>query len=213
MVIFSHRGFWKIPNEKNTINAFIESFENGFGVETDIRDQNGKLVIAHDIPYGDEILLEDFLMIHKKYNSLPIALNIKADGLQTLLKDVLKKFEVENYFVFDMSVPETILYLKREFIVFSRQSDVELEPTLYNRVQGIWMDSFFDNWITDDIINTHLENNKFICLVSPELHKRDHKEFWRFLKDSNLYKNVNIMICTDYPDEARQYFENNEVLK
>ena len=48
--ILSHRGYWKKVEEKNTIQAFENSFSHGFGLETDIRDLNGKLVVSHDIP-------------------------------------------------------------------------------------------------------------------------------------------------------------------
>ena len=57
MQIISHRGFWKSKNEQNTIISFQRSFENGFGIETDIRDLNGKLVISHDIPQNSSELL------------------------------------------------------------------------------------------------------------------------------------------------------------
>ena len=31
-------------------NAFFKSFIHNFGIETDIRDELGKLIISHDIP-------------------------------------------------------------------------------------------------------------------------------------------------------------------
>ena len=46
MKIISHRGFWKESKEKNSEAAFKRSFENGFGLETDIRDYNGDLVVS-----------------------------------------------------------------------------------------------------------------------------------------------------------------------
>ncbi|MCK7481214.1 MAG: hypothetical protein M0C28_31485 [Candidatus Moduliflexus flocculans] len=48
MIIISHRGYWKNAEEK-TLKPLLEGlFELGFGVETDIKDLNGKLVISHD---------------------------------------------------------------------------------------------------------------------------------------------------------------------
>lgn len=41
MIILSHRGLWNKSSEQNTLEAFNLSFENGFGVETDLRDYGG----------------------------------------------------------------------------------------------------------------------------------------------------------------------------
>ena len=81
MRIISHRGYWKTPSEKNTINAFQRSFDLGFGTETDIRDLAGEIVVSHDLPKGDEIRLEKFLALVSSYenaHSLTLALNIKS---------------------------------------------------------------------------------------------------------------------------------------
>ena len=51
--IISHRGFWKNDEEKNTLEAFQKSFSNGFGIETDIRDLDGRIVISHDVPHSN----------------------------------------------------------------------------------------------------------------------------------------------------------------
>lgn len=48
--IIAHRGFWKIASEKNSLVAFERAFSNGYGVETDIRDLMGGLVVEHDLP-------------------------------------------------------------------------------------------------------------------------------------------------------------------
>ena len=90
MIILSHRGYWKTAEEKNTLKAFERSFSMGFGTETDIRDYECELVISHDIADEKSIKLEDFFRIYDDFNkSLPLALNIKADGLQLKLKSLL----------------------------------------------------------------------------------------------------------------------------
>ncbi len=85
MIVLSHRGYWKLPSEKNTKLAFERSFSMGFGTETDIRDRHSKLVISHDMADDKAIALEDFFAIYRQYPSnLPLALNIKADGLGSM---------------------------------------------------------------------------------------------------------------------------------
>jgi hypothetical protein len=60
--IISHRGAWLEASEKNTEIAFRRSFDRGFGVETDVRDCAGELVIAHEMPDGKNVRLEAFLI-------------------------------------------------------------------------------------------------------------------------------------------------------
>ncbi|SQK72416.1 Uncharacterised protein [Tatumella ptyseos] len=37
MQILSHRGLWTTAEEKNSLQAFCQSFSAGFGTETDVR--------------------------------------------------------------------------------------------------------------------------------------------------------------------------------
>ena len=59
--ILAHRGLWTIENEKNTIEALRNALEEGFGIETDIRDCCGEIVISHNPPKGNEPRLVDIL--------------------------------------------------------------------------------------------------------------------------------------------------------
>lgn len=208
MQILSHRGFWHHPAEKNTKTAFERSFKAGFGVETDIRDCKGKIVISHDMPLGNEILLEEFLELLGP-NLLPIAFNIKADGLASQVKVILQRVENLNFFVFDMSVPDTRLYLKEEIPIFSRMSEVESQPVWINRAQGIWLDSFSDVWYNIELIVSLLEQNKKVCIVSSELHSKDPQGLWEMLLP--IASCPSLMLCTDYPEKAQIFFrEGND---
>ncbi|WP_251821738.1 hypothetical protein [Campylobacter jejuni] len=160
---------------------------------------------------GNCLKLEDFFKLYKKYNTkLPLALNIKADGLQISLKKLIQKYEITNYFVFDMSVPDALLYIDLNFNVFARQSEYEKEPSFYDKACGVWMDEFYSHWIDKNIIKKHIDNGKLVCMVSPELHKRDFKKEWKEYKqiEKELQIQDKLMICTDYPDEARRFFND-----
>lgn len=208
MDILAHRGFWRTIDERNSIDAMKAAFEHGFGIETDIRDYCGKLVISHNIANENSILAEDVFRLYNSLNAKgKLALNIKADGIQGLLRDCLNKYNIENYFVFDMSIPEQVVYQKDGFVFYSRQSDVEKQCVQYNEASGIWMDGFFDvDWITKEAIENHLKLNKNVCIVSPELHGKNHNDLWRTLKECEIYSNVRVSLCTDRPDEAKEYF-------
>lgn len=208
MIVLSHRGYWQEIQEKNFPIAFERSFSLGFGTETDIRDYQGKLVISHDIANADCIGLKEMFEIYNKFDhTLPLALNVKSDGLQLKLKELLEECNISNYFVFDMSVPDGLGYLKHNIKVYTRESEYEIEPAFYNESTGIWIDEFHGHWVTKELIEKHIKNNKKICLVSPDLHKREYKKEWQHYKEIEKELNIdNLMICTDYPEIAKNFF-------
>lgn len=209
MIILSHRGYWKEMSEKNFPISFERSFSLGFGTETDVRDYKGELVISHDIADENCVSVKEMLEIYNKYdNTLPLALNIKADGLQVKLKELLEKYKIENYFVFDMSVPDGLQYLKHDIKAFTRESEYEKVPSFYEEACGIWLDEFQGHWIIKEVIEKHIKNNKQICIVSPDLHKREYKKEWQHYKEIEKELGINnLMICTDYPEEAKEFFD------
>ena len=207
MKILSHRGYWKTLEEKNSPLAFERSFGLGFGTETDLRDFGGRLVVSHDPPSHGALAAEDMLAIHKRHDrSLPLALNIKADGLQRLVADAVERFDLEDAFVFDMSIPDTLQWLKTGVPVFTRHSDVEDTPALYDQASGIWLDSFHSDWWTTAHIRSHLEARKRVCIVSPDLHRREHRRLWDRLAGTDVSMSGEVMLCTDFPEEALESF-------
>ena len=208
MRVLSHRGYWKEEKEKNKPIAFERSFSLGFGTETDIRDYKGELVISHDIANQNCIGVKEFFEIYNKYdNTLPLALNIKADGLQVKLKELLREYNITNYFVFDMSVPDGLVYLKHNIKTYTRESEYEKIPSFYNEACGIWLDEFQGHWIDKVTIGKHIKNNKQICIVSPDLHKREYEKEWQEYKNIGKELGVDdLMICTDYPEDAKEFF-------
>ncbi len=207
VIIISHRGYWIKTQEKNSQEAFSRSFSLGFGTETDFRDCNQKLVIAHDPPSGDEMTAEDFfrLLCDHGGSHLPLALNIKADSLQPYFVELLRKFEIKNYFFFDMSVPDALSYLRAELPVFTRQSEVEVVPVFYRQAQGVWLDAFDSTWWTPDTIQEHLDHGKTVCIVSPELHKRDPLSTWEMLRAHCKNLDDRVILCTDFPEKAKEF--------
>lgn len=206
MNIISHRGYWLEKTEKNTNVSFDRSFKLGYGTETDLRDYKGNLVISHDIPTNSSILIDDFLKNYKSQSDSLLALNIKSDGLQSILKVKLEEFNIQNYFVFDMSVPDTIGYINNGIKVFSRQSEYEKTPVFYNQVEGIWLDSFNEEWFDLELIINHIDNGKKVAIVSSELHGRDQTGLWNFIKIHNLFLKEELILCTDLPELASKYF-------
>ncbi|MEM9274415.1 MAG: hypothetical protein AAGA80_15835 [Cyanobacteria bacterium P01_F01_bin.143] len=180
-----------------------------FGCELDIRTQNGQLVISHDIPTEAPcLLLEEVFQSYKKLNSdSAIAINIKADGLQSKLLKLINKYSITNYFTFDMSVPDTLGYQKHKLKYFTRHSEYEPHPACYENAVGVWLDCFNSDWWTVKDVERHLKKDKFVVLVSPELHKREYSQAWKTWRAiEQKYKTNKLMLCTDYPEEAQEFF-------
>lgn len=204
MRILSHRGYWKIVEEKNQMIAFERSFDLGFGTETDLRDVCGKIVISHDMPNGNEITFEEILKIMDGRN-LPLALNIKADGQTNEIKRLLEKYNHTNYFTFDMSIPDLVVQIESGLNAFAGISDINT-GSLLDKVNGVWLDNFNGEWYGPDYVKNLINNNKKVCLVSSDLHKRNVDWQWKMIKDSGLYQEENLLICTDKPEVCKKYF-------
>ena len=203
MKIISHRGFWLKSDQKNSIESFERAVVQGFGIETDIRDHEQRLVISHDPPRGSEVDLLDFMNLVSKMRA-PLALNIKADGLASLLVNIMRSFTAVDWFVFDMSVPDMLLYAQQQIPFYTRLSEYESPPILLDEAKGVWVDSFNKNWVDISSLLDLSTKGKQVVIVSPELHKRDHLDFWHNLKA--IADNPMISLCTDYPKEAESFF-------
>jgi hypothetical protein len=205
--IVAHRGYWRTTDEKNNAIAFERALEAGYGIETDVRDAVGTLVISHDMPRGGEMELGDFLRRCARFpDARPLALNVKADGMQRAMAAQLSACGVHGHFVFDMSVPDALAYIREGVPAFTRLSEFEPIPAFLARATGVWLDAFESDWFETDAIRGLLDAGKQVCVVSPELHGRNHVELWRRLRESDTHRSPSMALCTDYPDKAREFF-------
>lgn len=205
MRILSHRGYWKTADERNKPEAFARSASLNFGTETDVRDRDGQLVISHDMASNDSLEIDQMLVAFRS-KGLPLAINVKADGLSALLFDKMNHSGIE-WFAFDMSAPELHRYLAAGLPCYTRHSDIEPEPICYERCLGVWLDSFAGpEWYDASVVAAHLDAGKRVCVVSSELHGRAHAQLWRMLRDSGLSSRDGLDLCTDNPEDARSFF-------
>jgi hypothetical protein len=203
MNIIAHRGLWDTRKDQNSMSAFKRALDLGFGVELDVRDSFGHLVVSHD-PTEDSgnLQFDEVIELFSQYESI-MAINIKSDGLIPGLNLALRNTSKERYFVFDMSIPETIGYLNTGFPTFIRVSEFEELSPLHVNSSGIWLDAFESEWWTGQ--SQVFQDFKAICVVSPELHGRDEDSGWNFLRSFTPHNNLSL--CTDYPVKASEYFK------
>lgn len=208
--ILAHRGLWESPSEANSREAILRAFDEGFGIETDLRaTQSGKVIICHDaICLDSDAPTFDWLLeAHQSIspNSI-LALNIKADGLHSLIKNQLLSFAVNQYFLFDMSVPDLLSGSTSGLRQFGRASCYEDPAPLSAFVSGLWVDCFNEAFPSLSDIQTLSQAWSDLAFVSPELHGRSHHVFWQDLKSIGCLDGCNFMLCTDLPRLAVEYF-------
>jgi glycerophosphoryl diester phosphodiesterase len=211
MNILAHRGWWLEKEQKNSLSALFAGLEAGYGLETDVRDLDGRLVISHDMPQAATAVPLDALLRFHAAHRCPgtLALNVKADGLQDALRRQLQEHGIDNYFVFDMSVPDTLGYLRQGLRTFVRRSDLEHHPALAARAQGLWLDELLAPWVDAEVIRAEAAQAEAVCLVSPELHGRPHEAQWaqiRLALDAGCPAGK-LLLCTDFPQAAERFFK------
>jgi hypothetical protein len=211
MEYIAHRGLWFEQKEKNTLTALYRGLDEGYGLETDVRDLSGELVISHDVPTAETAVPFEQLLSYyaNKGCTSTLAINIKSDGLQERLSQLLLKYNIGSYFVFDMSVPDTLGYLNKNMRTFIRRSEIEHHPELSLLSQGIWLDELIAPWVGSETITAQASSSNALCIVSPELHNREHLLQWEAIKQAIEKKcdSSKLLLCTDIPHKAERFFK------
>ena len=205
MVSLAHRGLWTARDDRNTLRAFCDAFACGLGVELDVRDLDGSLVVSHDPPSRGALPFARVVDAYRAHGRPGVlAVNVKADGPATLIGHELSAIEPERWFAFDMSVPDTLAYARAQLPFFTRHSDAEPAPAIYARAAGVWLDDFEGGFIEERLIDEHLATGKRVAVVSPELHGRDGAAAWTRWQEWSVWESPAVLLCTDDPLRARE---------
>lgn len=192
--IYCHRGYWASAAEQNTVEALADAAGRGFGIETDVRDHEGTIVVSHDPVRSSCLDLEELLK-----TPTPVALNVKSDGLLTIGHDALKGvLKTQGSFVFDGSIPEMLRYRQHDLPHALRLS--EYESDIAWESQYVWLDSFQSDWWIESETLKRLTEKYFVVVVSPELHGRSSHNVWDIVAAELMNGNPNLGICTDFPE-------------
>jgi citrate lyase beta subunit len=82
----------------------------------------------------------------------------------------------------------------------------EYEKELPWNPDYVWLDAFDSDWWLEDLAAHELMKKIPTVVVSPELHKRDHRQVWDKIK--RLRKlGIEIAICTDFPNRLAEEFK------
>lgn len=189
-----------VLHRRNSIRELISTPRN-FGVEVDVRIHNGELVCAHD-PFVPGDSFENWLSI---YNHGLLIVNVKEEGLEAKILELLSNSKVKNYFFLDQSFPYLLKTVKSgNSNVAIRVSEFESPKTalsLASRVKWVWVDTFTRFPLTQSDISDLRQRGYKICLVSPELHgRKSEKELEELFQSLQLLNFVPDAICTKSPE-------------
>ena len=189
-----------ISHRRNTIEE-LQATPREYGVEVDIRSDNGKLVIHHD-PFARGDDFEEWL---KHFQHGTLILNVKEEGLEARLIDLMKQYKIEDYFFLDQSFPFLIKWSKLGehhcAVRVSEFESIETALSLSGKIDWVWVDCF-TKFPLAGIDAKRLQDAGFkLCLVSPELQGRPADtaipELAKLLNERHITADA---ICTKNPE-------------
>ncbi len=189
-----------ISHRRNTIEE-LKATPFEYGVEVDIRSDNGKLVIHHD-PFTAGDNFEEWIQ-HYQHGTL--ILNIKEEGLEARLIDLMKQHGITDYFFLDQSFPFLIkrsnLGEQRCAVRVSEFESIDTALTLAGKVDWVWVDCFTKFPLTGQDARRLQDAGFKLCLVSPELQGRPAEtaipELVKLLAERHITADA---ICTKKPE-------------
>ena len=170
MLYISHRINYLDSVIANTIFSVAD------GIEFDIRDSNGHLIVQHDACQTGQPFSE-FLMFCPPTKFYIV--NVKAEGIEELAIQHLSEHGIQNFFLLDCGMPSLVRLghtgEKRLAVRFSEYESFETVAAVAPFVSWIWVDVFTRLPLTKHISEqAHLLGLR-LCLVSPELQRQPEK--------------------------------------
>jgi len=166
----------KIIHRVNTIEA-LKGIPIEYGVEIDVRGNEGQLVLGHDFGiYKDKF--DEFI---KHFQHKLLVVNIKEAGVEQQVLNSLKKKSISNFFLLDIEFPY-LLQNHEHFgnylsLRFSKFESVYNLPSFTDKVKWVWVDTYKDFDLDSE--SADILRNFQLCLVSPSR--------WGFENKMNYY--------------------------
>lgn len=190
----------KILHRINTIEA-LNNTPTKYGVEVDIRSIGKNLIIHHD-PFKKGEFFTDWI---KSYRHGTLILNVKEEGLEKKLLEIMKISNIDNFFFLDQSFPflrnTAINGESRCAVRISEYESIHTALNLKGIIQWAWIDCFTKFPLNlEDAENLQKHGIK-LCFVSPELQGyMDHKYIESFRNEILLKGIKGDAVCTKYPN-------------
>ncbi len=189
-----------ISHRRNTVAELLAT-DSKYGIEVDIRSESDRLIIHHD-PFVDG---ESFEVWLAAYRHSTLILNVKEEGLEARLIELMQRAGIEDYFFLDQSFPFLVKYSRlgvhRCAVRVSEFESIQTALTLAGKVDWIWVDCFTQFPLSHDDARMLQDAGFKLCLVSPELQGRDAEteiaQLVPMLHERNIRAEA---VCTKRPD-------------
>ena len=191
-----------IRHRINTIRA-LKTVPIEQGVEVDVRDFDGKLILNHD-PFQKGENLENYL---KEFKHKFIIFEIKSEGIERNVIRIAKKYRIENYFLLSVTYPFVNSLASEGFrrlsVRFSEYEGLEMAKSMKGKIEWVWVDTFsklpFDKKSYNEIKDFK------ICLVSPERWGRpqDINKYVKYMGKNSMIIDA---VVTGNPSEWIKHF-------
>jgi hypothetical protein len=174
-------------------------FSASDGIEFDIRDSNGQLIVQHDACKEGQLFSAflEFCPPNKLY-----IVNIKAEGIEESAIKLLTERGIQNFFLLDCGMPSLVRLgrtgEKRLAVRFSEYESFETVAAIAPFVSWIWVDVFTRFPLTKQISEQAKKLGLRLCLVSPELQGQPEKRetYLTYCRENEIELDA---ICTKQP--------------
>jgi len=161
MIIIKHR--------VNTTKE-LRNTDTSLGVEIDLRSDKKRIYLHHD-PF---IRGELFTKWIKNYKHKLMVLNVKEEGLEKPILNILRKHKIKSFFFHDQTFSSILKNMAKTkvSIRYSEYEGLKKTEYLFKKIKWLWIDNF--NKISlDKKLYLQLKKREVkTCLVSPELIKK-----------------------------------------
>jgi len=191
-----------IAHRINTLQE-LQSLPENIGIELDVRDSGGHLLVTHDpfVRLEDSILLKEFLQyVGKRF----LIVNIKSEGIECAVLSLLQQFSIQDFFLLDCSFPMIVKLAKkgekRIAVRYSEYESLETVLSLEGKISWIWVDCF-TRFVLDKKVEEQLHDVGFkLCIVSPELQQQPGKvyEYFQIIQNQKIKIDA---VCSKYTNK------------
>ncbi len=189
MIIIKHR--------VNTSKE-LKRINNNLGVEVDLRSDKNDIYLHHE-PFKKGELFSKWL---KNFNHKIIVLNVKEEGLENKILKILKMRKIKKFFFHDQTFSTMLKNMKKTkvSIRYSEFEDLKKKNKLFTFIKWLWVDNFSEIKISKKFYSFLKANRVKICLVSPELIKKERaKEVKSIISYLQKNKFKIDAVCTKKP--------------
>ena len=195
-----------IKHRVNNLNN-LKNTPKKFGVEIDVRSYKNKLILNHE-PFLNGENFDEYL---NQFDHRFLIINVKEEGIEKRIFQLIKYFKIKNYFFLDSTIPFSLKMnkIKNKSLRISDIENVNFNSSKIKSFNWVWVDYLNERYSLKKKELSILKKLKIkLCLVSPELvnNKFHPKILFDFIK---IYNFVPDAICTKKTNYWDKIFNNS----